>query len=100
MSRAFSLIVLLLVLVLGASIGYFNAQAVEFNYLIGSRQLPLIGVLMLAFALGVALSLLAVLARLLAARVELRRLRRQLREAEGELRTLRNLPVTANPEKP
>lgn len=100
MSRALSLIVLLLALVLGASIGYFNAQAVEFNYLIGSRQLPLIGVLMLSFALGVALSLLAVLARLLAARVELRRLRRQLREAEGELRTLRNLPVTANPEKP
>lgn len=99
MSRLLVLIVLLLVLVLGASIGYFNAQAVQFNYLVGSTQLPLIGVLMLAFALGVALTILAVLARLLSTRIELRRLRRQLREAEGELRTLRNLPVSAVPGK-
>lgn len=94
MSRLLTLALLLLVLVLGAAIGYFNAQAVDFNYLIGSRRLPLIGVLVLAFTLGVLLSLLAVSARLLGARVELGRLRRQLREAEGELRTLRNLPVT------
>lgn len=99
MSRLLTLIVLLVVLVLGASIGYFNAQAVQFNYLVGSAQLPLIGVLVLAFALGVALAIFAVLTRLLATRMELRRLRRQLREAEGELRTLRNLPVAAAPNK-
>jgi len=95
MSRLLTLAVLLVVLVLGASIGYFNAQPVQFNYLIGSSNLPLIGVLLLAFALGVAVTIITVLARLLGTRFELRRLRKQLREAEGELRTLRNLPVAA-----
>ena len=41
------------------------------------------------------LTLLAVSGRLFTMRMELGRLRKQLREAEGELRTLRNLPVGA-----
>ncbi|MFT4046090.1 MAG: LapA family protein [Solimonas sp.] len=93
MTRLAVLIVLLVILVIGASIGYFNAQPVQFNYLFGTSEFPLIAVLIAAFSIGIALTIVAVSGRLFSMRLELRRLRKQLREAEGELRTLRNLPV-------
>ncbi|NKF22694.1 LapA family protein [Solimonas marina] len=93
MSKIVLLVVLLIILVLGASIGYFNAQPIHFNYLFGSAEFPLIAVLIAAFSIGILLTLLVVAGRLLTMRMELGRLRKQLREAEGELRTLRNLPV-------
>lgn len=93
MSRLLVLIVLLVILVLGASVGYFNAQPVRFNYLFGSAEFPLIAVLIAAFSVGIVLTIATVSARLFGMRMELGRLRKQLREAEGELRTLRNLPV-------
>lgn len=93
MTRLVTLIVVLVLLVLGASIGYFNAQPVEVDYLFGKREVPLIAVLITTFAIGVLVTVAVVAARLLSVRVELGRLRKQLREAEGELRTLRNLPV-------
>lgn len=94
MSRIVTLVVLLVILALGASIGYFNAQPVIFNYLFGTAEFPLIAVLIAAFSIGIVLAIAAVAARLLTMRMELGRLRKQLREAEGELRTLRNLPVS------
>ncbi|MGH8446205.1 MAG: LapA family protein [Solimonas sp.] len=93
MSRIAALVVLLVILVLGASVGYFNAQPVHFNYLFGSAETPLIAVLVAAFSIGIVLTIAAVSGRLFSMRLEVGRLRKQLREAEGELRTLRNLPV-------
>jgi len=93
MARIVTLIVLLVILVFGASVGYFNAQPVIFNYLFGSAEFPLIAVLIAAFSVGIVLTIAAVSGRLFTMRMELGRLRKQLREAEGELRTLRNLPV-------
>lgn len=98
MSRLAVLIVLLVILVLGASIGYFNAQPVQFNYLFGATEFPLIAVLIAAFSAGILLAIAAVSSRLFSMRLELGHLRKQLREAEGELRTLRNLPVGTPPE--
>ena len=93
MTRLVSLIIVLAILVIGIAIGYFNAQPVEIHYLFGKTQFPLIAILIAAFSLGVLLAVALVSARLLGLRVEMGRLRKQLREAEGELRTLRNLPV-------
>lgn len=87
--RAVLLILLLVMLVLGASVGYFNAQTVTLNYLIGQVELPLIAILIADFLFGVLLALLLVSARLLRARSEVSRLRRQLRDAESEMRSLR-----------
>src|SRR3546814_16959717 len=86
MSRIAILVVLLVILVLGASIGYFNAQPVIFNYLFGTAEFPLIAVLIAAFSIGIVLTIAAVAARLFTMRLELGRLRKQLREAEGEWR--------------
>jgi uncharacterized membrane protein YciS (DUF1049 family) len=93
MSKIILLVVLLCILVFGASIGYFNAQPVIFNYLFGTTEFPLIAVLIAAFSAGIVLTIVVVSGRLFTMRIELGRLRKQLREAEGELRTLRNLPV-------
>lgn len=95
MLRVLLLVLLIAMLVLGASIGYFNAQTVTFNYLLGQWELPLIAILIGDFLFGMLLTLLLVFARLLRARSETGRLRRQLRDAESELRNLRALPVAA-----
>lgn len=87
--RIVLLVLLLVMLVLGASVGYFNAQTVSFNYLIGQLELPLIAILIADFLLGVVLALLLVSTRLLRTQREAARLRRQLRDAESEMRSLR-----------
>ncbi|HEY0974086.1 MAG TPA: LapA family protein [Solimonas sp.] len=95
MLRVLLVVLLIAMLVLGASIGYFNAQTVHFNYLFGELELPLIAILVGDFLLGMLVTLLLVAARLLRAQRDMARLRRQLRDAESELRNLRALPVAA-----
>ena len=87
--RSALLILLLAMLVLGASIGYFNAKTVSFNYLFGELELPLIAILIADFLFGMILTLIVVSGRLLRTRREVGRLRRQLRDAESEMRSLR-----------
>lgn len=82
-----------LVFALGLFVGHANAVPVRFDYLFGTVELSLISVLMIAFAFGVLLSLLVAMLRMLGMRGELRRLRRQLRDTEAELRNLRSLPL-------
>lgn len=93
MTRILLMAGLILVLVLGASIGYFNAQPVTFDYLLGVWEIPLIAVLIAAFSTGVVVTLLVVAGRIISLRLEVRRLTRQIREHEIELRNLRNLPL-------
>lgn len=93
MPRILILLVLIVILSLGACIGYFNAQSVEFFYLAGSIKLPLIALIIGVFLFGVTLTLLLSMARIFGLKGQVRRLRRQLLDAETELKNLRNLPV-------
>lgn len=97
MWRILLLVLLVAVLVLGASIGYFNAQSVRFDYLFGQWDVPLIALLIADFALGVLIALLLVSGRILSLRLEVRRLRNRVRDHEIELRNLRNLPLAGEP---
>ena len=81
------------VLVFGVAIGFFNAQPVTFNYLAGSVQLPLIALVMGEFFLVALLTVLLCYSRILGLKGEIRRLRRQLKDAQAELQSLRNLPL-------
>lgn len=99
MLRTLVIAALILFLVLGASIGYFNAQPVKFDYLAGEVEMPLIALVVGEFVLAVLLTLLICLGRMLGLKGEIRRLRKQAQSAEAELKTLRELPVnlpTAN----
>jgi putative membrane protein len=78
---------------LGAAISYFNWTPVTFHYLAGQAELPLIALLLAAFVLGVVVMGLLNLARVFTLGRESRRQARQIRELEGELKSLRNLPL-------
>lgn len=93
MLRILLILLLVVVLCLGASIGYFNAQPVHFNYLVGEMEIPLIGLIVGEFIIAVLLTLLACFGRVFGLKSEIRRLRKQLRDAEAELKNLRNLPL-------
>lgn len=93
MFKTLILIVLIVVLCLGATVGYFNAQPVEFYYLFGSAHLPLIALVIAVFGLAVVLTLALTMARIFGLKREIRRLHRQLRDAQTELRNLRDLPL-------
>ncbi|MBL6749398.1 MAG: DUF1049 domain-containing protein [Nevskia sp.] len=88
------LVVLLLVVVfaLGAALGYFNSQNVQFDYLFGSVQVRLVVLVVATVLVSALLTLLLCAGRLLGLAAELRRVRRELRNAETELKNLRNLP--------
>lgn len=85
--------VLLAVLVFGVAIGFYNATPVTFDYLAGQIQLPLIALVLGEFAVVTLLTLLVCGTRILGLRSEIRRLRRQIKDAQAELQSLRNLPL-------
>lgn len=85
--------VLLTVLVFGVAIGFYNATPVTFDYLVGQLQVPLIALVLGEFALVTLLTLLVCAGRILSLRGEIRRLRRQIKDAQAELQSLRNLPL-------
>lgn len=86
-------IVLFLIFVVALAFAVINADAVKVNYYLGSLELPLSMVLVVTFALGAVVGLLASTARLLALKREVGRLRRSERIAQQELANLRSLPV-------
>lgn len=93
MIRVLIITILMLVLALGIAIGFFNAQPVTFNYLAGSLQLPLIALVMGEFFLVALLTALLCWARIFGLKGEIRRVRKQLKDAQAELQSLRNLPL-------
>lgn len=93
MIRALIIGAVFLVLALGIAIGLFNAQPVSFNYIAGSLQIPLIVLVMAEFFLVAAVTALLCWARIFGLKGEIRRIRRQLKDAQAELQSLRNLPL-------
>lgn len=91
MLRVLVIVGLIVFLVLGASIGYFNAQPIKFDYLAGQIELPLIALVIGEFVLAVLLTLLISFARMLSLKGEIRRLRKQVLAGEAELKNLREL---------
>lgn len=78
---------------LGAAVSYFNWTPVTFHYLAGTAEVSLILLLLGAFLVGVLVMGLLHLVRVFTLGRDNRRLARQIRELEAELRSLRNLPL-------
>jgi len=93
MIRILVIAAILFVLALGVAIGFFNGQPVVFNYLAGSVQMSLIALVMVEFFLVALVTALLCWARIFGLKGELRRIRRQLKDAQSELQSLRNLPL-------
>jgi uncharacterized membrane protein YciS (DUF1049 family) len=92
MLRLLLILLLLTVFALGAALSYFNAQTVQFDYLFGAVQVRLVVLVVVTVLISAILTLLLCAARLLGQAAELRRVRRDLRNTETELKNLRNLP--------
>ncbi len=96
MTRFLVLLVVVASAALGAALAFFNQNVVHFNYLVGETDWPLIVLMIVELVIVVICTLLACGARLMSLKAELRRTRRQLRDVENELKTLRNLPLNEN----
>jgi uncharacterized membrane protein YciS (DUF1049 family) len=96
MVRLLVVLVLVAVFVAGAALGYFNATPVSFNYLFGTVEVRLVLLIVASFVFAMLVTLLICGGRILSLSGEARRLRRQLRDADTELKNLRNLPLHAD----
>jgi uncharacterized integral membrane protein len=86
-------LLLLAAFCVGAALSYYNWSPVAFDYLAGEVQLPLIALLLTSFMLGGLTVLLLNTVRIWSLRLEMRRTQKRLRNAETELKNLRNLPL-------
>lgn len=93
MIRLLRNLALLLALVVGIAFGFLNFQLVTVDLLWSEVRVPLVVVLVLDFVLGFGLALLLLLARTLKLRGDLARQRRQLKDAQAEIRNLRSMPI-------
>jgi Protein of unknown function (DUF1049). len=89
--RSLGWILLIVVFGFALALAWFNAAPVPFDYLAGSARLSLALLLLVAVLVGAAVVGVIATWRWLAVTAELRRLRRALRAAEGELQDLRRL---------
>jgi len=88
--RLFSLIILLLILLLGASFAIINASDVTVNYYFGNFTLPLSFLLMLTFVFGIIVGVFAMLGRLF-------HLKRELWSAQSKTKAQQTEPAAAKP---
>lgn len=93
MLKTLGLLLLIVIFVIGVLVGYYNASPVTFNYLAGTLRVRLVVLLLIDFGVAVLLAILLCSSRLISQRSQIRRLRRQLKESDSELKNLRNLPI-------
>ncbi|MGA9854270.1 MAG: LapA family protein [Gammaproteobacteria bacterium] len=93
MVRWIAFIVLICVFILALLLAYANGTTVVLDYLIGSMHVHLSSALLGAAIIGWILGLISSLAIIFRLKREAWRLKRLAREAEAEIRNLRNLPL-------
>lgn len=96
MLRLLTVILLALVFLIGASLGYFNAERVTFHYLFGAVEVRVAVLVAVSFVIAALLTLALCGLRMLRLHREIRRLRKALRDSETELKNLRNLPLAGS----
>lgn len=85
---------LVVALVIGIVFAFYNLTPVQFDYLFGVTQWPLVSAMAVTLVLGYALGLVSLIPKLLRLRTDLVMQRRRTANAETELKNLRNLPLS------
>lgn len=93
MKRAVYLILTLLVVIFGIVFAVLNADTVQLNYYLGSLELPLSLVIVLAMIVGALLGVFASLSFIIGSRRNLSKLKRSVEVAEKEIVNLRSIPI-------
>jgi len=91
--RILTYIILLIILIFGISFACVNADPVTVHYYIGAHTLPLSMLLVLTFALGCILGLLAGATIYIKQKIRNRGLQQRIDIAEKELTNLRTMPI-------
>jgi putative membrane protein len=86
-------IVFLLIILLGISFAYLNANSVTFNYYLGERTMPLSLLLICSFGVGLILGFVVVFISWIRLKVENIRLKKRLKSAKQEIENLRAIPI-------
>ncbi|MGH8370108.1 MAG: LapA family protein [Gammaproteobacteria bacterium] len=93
MLRWIAAIVFLCVFIVALLFAYANGSDVQVSYLVGELQVHLSSALLGAAVIGWLLGLLSSLAVIFRLKREAWKLKRSIRDAEAEIRNLRNLPL-------
>lgn len=93
MLRLIYLSLSLLVIILGVAFSVLNAENIQLNYYLGSIELPLSLVLVVAMIIGALLGIFASLGLIIGSRRSTTKLKRSVAVAEKEIVNLRNIPI-------
>jgi putative membrane protein len=93
MLRLVYLSIILLVIIFSVTFAVLNAENVQLDYYLGSVELPLSLVLVIAMILGAILGILASLSFIVGSRRSASKLKRSMDVAEKEIVNLRNIPI-------
>lgn len=96
MLRLFYISLALVVIIFGVTFSVLNAENIQLNYYLGSVELPLSLVLIIAMILGAILGIFASLNLIIGSRRSATKLKRSVEVAEKEIGNLRNIPIKDN----
>ena len=91
--RILSYLFLVLIIILGVTFATLNSEIVTIHYYISQRTMPLSMLLVIVFALGCLMGMLAATWFIIKTKMKNYRLRRQLTLAEKEVENLRAIPL-------
>lgn len=91
--RFISYLLIIIIVVLGATFAMLNSGNVTLNYYIGQQVLPLSMLLIVFFTAGCLLGLLVGLGMMCSTKIKNYRLQKQLKTAEKEIENLRAIPI-------
>ena len=83
----------LFIIIFGIVFAVLNAENVQLNYYLGTIELPLSLVLVLAMIIGAILGIFASLSFIIGSRRSASKLKRSVEVAEKEIVNLRNIPI-------
>lgn len=93
MLRLLYFLLALIVVILGVVFSVLNADTVQLHYYLGSIELPLSLVLILAMIVGALLGIFSSLGFIIGSRRSASKLKRSVEVAEKEIVNLRNIPI-------
>ena len=93
MRRFVYLILALVIILFGVTFAVLNADKVQLNYYMGSVELPLSLIVVLAMTLGAVLGIVASLGIVIGSRRQASKLKKSVEVAEKEIINLRNIPI-------
>jgi len=94
--RIFTYCIFALILIVGVTFACLNAEPVAINYYIGKHSLPLSLLLVLSFAFGGLLGLLASFFMYIKQKAKIYKLNSRINTAEKEIANLRTMPLKNN----